>query len=68
MAGALEAVNLLARQVAEKEEMIQVPLAGTAGHCVAGNEYDGSMGLRISAIFVILVGSLFGMLMSTLSS
>ncbi|RYP39848.1 hypothetical protein DL767_001967 [Monosporascus sp. MG133] len=28
--------------------------------CDAGNEYDGRMGLRISAIFVILVGSLLG--------
>ena len=26
-----------------------------------GNGYDGRMGVRISAIFVILVGSLFGM-------
>lgn len=28
--------------------------------CDAGNEYDGRMGLRISSIFVILVGSLMG--------
>ncbi|KAL1991526.1 hypothetical protein VTN49DRAFT_4834 [Thermomyces lanuginosus] len=28
--------------------------------CDTGNEYDGRMGLRISAIFVILVGSLIG--------
>ncbi|KAI1489102.1 Zinc/iron permease [Biscogniauxia mediterranea] len=28
--------------------------------CGTGNEYDGRMGLRISAIFVILVGSLLG--------
>ncbi|KAL7626350.1 low-affinity Zn(2+) transporter zrt2 [Parahypoxylon ruwenzoriense] len=28
--------------------------------CDTGNEYDGRMGLRISSIFVILVGSLFG--------
>ncbi|KAF2427532.1 putative plasma membrane low affinity zinc ion transporter [Tothia fuscella] len=60
MARALEIISLIARQASEEEEMIQVPLAGTAGHCVAGNEYDGSMGLRISAIFVILVGSMFG--------
>ncbi|EWY79742.1 hypothetical protein FOYG_17136 [Fusarium oxysporum NRRL 32931] len=30
--------------------------------CSAGNEYDGRLGLRISAIFVILVGSLLGCL------
>ncbi|KAI2466007.1 ZIP zinc/iron transport family [Annulohypoxylon bovei var. microspora] len=28
--------------------------------CDTGNDYDGRMGLRISSIFVILVGSLFG--------
>ncbi|KAI6090347.1 ZIP zinc/iron transport family [Hypoxylon rubiginosum] len=28
--------------------------------CDTGNEYDGRMGLRISSIFVILVGSLLG--------
>ncbi|KAI1460570.1 ZIP zinc/iron transport family [Annulohypoxylon moriforme] len=28
--------------------------------CDAGNDYDGRMGVRISSIFVILVGSLFG--------
>ncbi len=28
--------------------------------CDVGNGYDGRIGLRVSAIFVILVGSLFG--------
>ncbi|KAJ5095720.1 hypothetical protein NUU61_005076 [Penicillium alfredii] len=28
--------------------------------CESGNEFDGRMGLRISSIFVIMVGSLFG--------
>ncbi|KAJ9211770.1 hypothetical protein DTO166G4_6658 [Paecilomyces variotii] len=28
--------------------------------CDTGNEYDGRMGLRISSIFVIMVGSMFG--------
>jgi zinc transporter 1/2/3 len=28
--------------------------------CDSGNEFDGRMGLRISSIFVILVGSMFG--------
>ncbi|KAK0657911.1 Zinc/iron permease [Cercophora newfieldiana] len=31
-----------------------------SGACDVGNEYDGRLGLRISAIFVILVGSLLG--------
>ncbi|KAI9768744.1 MAG: hypothetical protein M1840_004739 [Geoglossum simile] len=30
--------------------------------CDAGNEYDGRMGLRVSALFVVLVGSMFGVL------
>jgi hypothetical protein len=61
----MEAVRILVRQVAAGEETIQVPLAGTAGHCEAGNEYNGMLGLRISSIFVILIGSLFGMLLVT---
>lgn len=28
--------------------------------CITGNEYDGRMSLRISSVFVILVGSMFG--------
>ena len=28
--------------------------------CQAGNDYDGKIGVRISAIFVILVGSFLG--------
>jgi hypothetical protein len=34
--------------------------------CGSGNEYDGRLGLRISAIFVILVGSLLGTLVPVL--
>lgn len=33
---------------------------GTVPKCGGGNEYDGRMGLRISAVFVILIGSMFG--------
>jgi hypothetical protein len=61
MAQVMEAVRLIARQAATSDEMIEVPLAGTAGHCVAGNDYNGMLGVRISSIFVILIGSLFGM-------
>ncbi|KAH8423163.1 low-affinity Zn(2+) transporter ZRT2 [Aspergillus melleus] len=34
--------------------------SGPAPACETGNEYDGRMGLRISSIFVIMVGSMFG--------
>ena len=32
----------------------------TAAGCDSSNDYDGKIGLRISAIFVILIGSCFG--------
>ncbi|KAE8144989.1 Zinc/iron permease [Aspergillus avenaceus] len=35
-----------------------LPREGDA--CDSGNEFDGRMGLRISSIFVIMVGSMFG--------
>lgn len=35
--------------------------------CDSNNDYDGRIGLRVSAIFVILVGSLFGTLSSPFS-
>ncbi|KAL8726723.1 MAG: hypothetical protein Q9166_006518 [cf. Caloplaca sp. 2 TL-2023] len=49
----------LARQVAPSA-IITSAAAETAVVCDAGNEFDGRTGVRISAIFVILVGSLFG--------
>ncbi|KFY98165.1 hypothetical protein V498_01631 [Pseudogymnoascus sp. VKM F-4517 (FW-2822)] len=48
--------HLLTRQASAQ---VEDPLAGTPGHCDTGNEFDGRLGLRISAIFVILVGSAF---------
>lgn len=63
-------LHLVARQVAAdggNEGTIQVPITGTPGHCDTGNEYNGDLGLRISAIFVIMVGSLFGMRNSPLT-
>ena len=36
-------------------------IASSGSTCDSGNGYDGKIGLRISAIFVILAGSLFGM-------
>jgi len=62
MAPGMEVVHLLARQAAADSRTIEVPLVGTPGHCATGNDYDGLLALRISAIFVILVGSLFGTL------
>jgi solute carrier family 39 (zinc transporter), member 1/2/3 len=35
-------------------------LLGTPGHCPTTNDYNGDVGLRISSIFVILLGSAFG--------
>lgn len=35
--------------------------SSTPEQCDAGNKFDGRLGVRISAIFVILIGSLFGM-------
>ena len=54
-----EVTRIIARQVAESA-IIESADAETVVACDAGNEYDGRIGLRISAIFVILVGSLFG--------
>lgn len=53
-------VQIAARQSAEDEATTTVPLLGTQGHCDGGNEYDGRLGVRISAIFVILFGSVMG--------
>jgi hypothetical protein len=35
--------------------------------CIVGNGYNGHMGARISAIFVILIGSMLGLFHSLLS-
>lgn len=48
--------DMIVRQVAAASS--QAP-SDTA--CGTSNDYDGRMGLRISAIFVILVGALSGM-------
>jgi solute carrier family 39 (zinc transporter), member 1/2/3 len=54
-------ISIVARQAdANDNETIQVPLIGTPGHCDTSNGYNGDMGARVSAIFVILVGSFFG--------
>ncbi|KAL9580790.1 MAG: hypothetical protein Q9212_004287 [Teloschistes hypoglaucus] len=54
-----ELAGVVARQVAPSAIMSSAA-AETHVACDLGNEYDGRLGVRISAIFVILVGSLFG--------
>ncbi|KAI9723861.1 MAG: hypothetical protein M1835_003910, partial [Candelina submexicana] len=61
MADLNELVYLVARQMAKggnssKDTPTPDPAPGT---CDTGNRFDGRLGLRISAIFVILLGSLF---------
>lgn len=56
----VQLATLVARQSADDEATTTVPLAGTPGHCEGGNEFDGRIGVRISAIFVILFGSTMG--------
>lgn len=52
----VELANLVLRQAAvEPEEVEEAPPS-----CGGANAYDGRMGLRISSVFVILVGSSFG--------
>jgi len=59
-----DAALLLARQALTLTPVptaVATAPATAAPTCDAGNGYDGRIGLRISAIFVILIGSLFGM-------
>ena len=52
-----ELAFLVSRQaIAEGSETEDAAAAG----CEAGNEYDGRLGVRISAIFVILVTASLG--------
>lgn len=52
-AAAIEVARLVLRQDAGSE-------AEAKPSCNGSNDYDGRMGVRISSIFVILVGSLWG--------
>lgn len=52
----VELANLVLRQ--STEEPAVDPDAPPA--CGGGNSYDGRMGLRVSAVFVILIGSTLG--------
>jgi zinc transporter 1/2/3 len=53
---AMEVARLVLRQEASGPEA----QSADESQCSGLNEYDGRMGVRISAIFVILIGSLFG--------
>lgn len=60
MENALSVARLVLRQDAGSSSGVPEDLIGTPGFCDTGNEYDGRMGVRISSIFVILVGSCLG--------
>lgn len=54
-AAVVEFANLALRQSAEGP-------AEAPPSCGGGNAYNGQMGLRISSVFIILIGSTFGKL------
>ena len=64
MAGLEELAHILVRQAtsaaASAATATVAAAVADASACVSDNEYNGDLGARISAIFVILVGSLFG--------
>lgn len=60
MENALNVARLVLRQDAGSSSEVPENLVGTPGYCDTGNEYDGRMGVRISSIFIILVGSMLG--------
>lgn len=58
----VEFANLVLRQTADQQQdTSEVAVADTKQSCGGGNDYNGRMGLRISSVFVILIGSTFGM-------
>lgn len=59
-AAVVEFANLALRQSAEGPAEIAV--ADAPPSCGGGNAYNGQMGLRISSVFIILIGSTFGKL------
>ena len=67
MSGVARIADLVVRQVGETAAAAATSIAAApeaedvAPACEPENEYDGRIGLRVSAIFVILVGSTLGM-------
>jgi zinc transporter 1/2/3 len=59
----MDAVTMeVARLILRQEPTLPETTPDEAITCSGSNDYDGRMGIRISAIFVILVGSTFGAL------
>jgi hypothetical protein len=63
MSGVESLVHVVVRQATSTAA---AAISTTPPPCVSDNTYDGGIGPRISAIFVILIGSLFGKTNSTL--
>ena len=60
-----QVIGLVARQAlgptsAAASSAPPTAAATSAPACELGNDYDGRIGIRVSAIFVILLGSLLG--------
>lgn len=55
-----ELASLVSRQAIGDEPTTAEAAADAPAGCESGNEFNGRIGLRISAIFVILIGSLLG--------
>jgi zinc transporter 1/2/3 len=52
----------VARLILRQESTLPETTPDESITCSGSNDYDGRMGIRISAIFVILAGSTFGAL------
>lgn len=59
-ASVIEFANLVLRQATDPAAILDITAADVPPPCGGGNTYDGRLGLRISSVFVILVGSTLG--------
>lgn len=66
MMGVQAMANIIARGALQSTAAASSAAATSTAKpaCTSDNDYDGRIGLRISAIFVILLGSLFGIFSS----
>lgn len=60
MSGVEAIANVVLRQAAGTAAATLSAASTAKPACSPDNDYDGRIGLRISSIFVILVGSMFG--------
>ena len=60
MSGVEAIANVVVRQAVGTAAATLAAAATAKPACSPDNDYDGRMGLRISSIFVILIGSMFG--------